>query len=176
MSAWLQVSVWINSMPFPISHAVIKYCLVLSCIVLRECIVDDFHNYSASLRFRAGSLAIVACNSKRVTAAFYQSSVFWIPTEVVYLQRFLVVAWLVPRETAAICSVHSIQPCHVTSCKSHIGRVNSCLAQTVNSRLAPTCHLHFWQNGQDLLRATAVTPGWNGYRYKSQHKKFTMEK
>ena len=23
--------------------------------------------------------------------------------------------------------------------------------------LAVTCHLHFWQNDQDLLRATAVT-------------------
>ena len=25
------------------------------------------------------------------------------------------------------------------------------------SRLAVTCHLHFWQNDRDLLRATAVT-------------------
>ena len=29
--------------------------------------------------------------------------------------------------------------------------------------LAVTCHLHFWQNDRDLLRATAVTRGWNGY-------------
>ena len=27
--------------------------------------------------------------------------------------------------------------------------------------LAVTCHLYFWQNDQDLLRATAVTWGWN---------------
>ena len=27
-----------------------------------------------------------------------------------------------------------------------------------------TCHLHFWQNGRGLLRATAVTWGWNGHR------------
>ena len=33
--------------------------------------------------------------------------------------------------------------------------------------LAATCHLHFWRNDQDLLRATAVTRGWNGYRNKS---------
>ena len=27
------------------------------------------------------------------------------------------------------------------------------------------CHLHFWQSGWDLLHATAVTQGWNGYQY-----------
>ena len=27
--------------------------------------------------------------------------------------------------------------------------------------LAVTCHLHFWQNDRDLLRATAVTRGLN---------------
>ena len=42
--------------------------------------------------------------------------------------------------------------------------------------LAVTCHLHFWQNDQDLLHATAVTWGWNGYRNKSQHRKSTLEK
>ena len=31
----------------------------------------------------------------------------------------------------------------------------------VYARVAVTCHLHFWQNDQDLLRATAVTRGWN---------------
>ena len=30
--------------------------------------------------------------------------------------------------------------------------------------LAVTCHLHFWQNDRDRVRATAVTRGWNGYR------------
>ena len=30
--------------------------------------------------------------------------------------------------------------------------------------LAVTCHLHFWQNDRDFLRATVVTRGWNGYR------------
>ena len=48
--------------------------------------------------------------------------------------------------------------------QSHIRKVHACLAVT--------CHLHFWQNGQDLLvlRATAVTRGWNGYRNKSAQK------
>ena len=38
------------------------------------------------------------------------------------------------------------------------------------------CHLHFWQNAWDLLHATVVTRGWNGYQNKSQHRKLTLEK
>ena len=41
--------------------------------------------------------------------------------------------------------------------------------------LAVTCHLHFWQNDRDFLRATVVTRGWNGHRNKSQHRKSTLE-
>ena len=69
------------------------------------------------------------------------------------------------------CSVYTMQACISWQCQfiwSHISRVHVCL--TVN------CHLHFWQNDRDLLRATAVTRGWNGYRNKSQHRKSTMEK
>ena len=39
--------------------------------------------------------------------------------------------------------------------KIHIRKVDACLAVT--------CHLHFWQNDRDFLRATVVTRGWNGY-------------
>ena len=102
--------------------------------------------------------------------AFY--STFWISTQVVYLQRFLVVTWLVPRETAAVSalSVYTIQPCTMTRhfMQSHIRRVHACWAVTR--------HLHCWQNDRDLLRATAVTRGWNGYRTRSQHKKLTLER
>ena len=42
--------------------------------------------------------------------------------------------------------------------------------------LTVTCHLHFWQNDRDLLGATAVTRGSNGYQNKSQHRKLTLEK
>ena len=35
---------------------------------------------------------------------------------------------------------------------------------------AVTCHPHFWQNDRGLLRATAVTWGWNGYRNESAQK------
>ena len=52
--------------------------------------------------------------------------------------------------------------------KSHIRKVYACLAVT--------CHLHFWQNDRDFLRATVVTRGWNGYRNKSQHRTSTLEK
>ena len=40
----------------------------------------------------------------------------------------------------------------------------------VHAYLAVTCHLHFWQNDRGLLRATAVTRGWNGYRKKERKK------
>ena len=80
-------------------------------------------------------------------------------------------AWLVPHETAAVsaqvlCTPYNHAPCHFM--QSHIRKVYACLAVT--------CHLHFWQNDRDLLRATAVTRGWNGYRNKSQHRKSTLEK
>ena len=46
---------------------------------------------------------------------------------------------------------------------------HTCLAVT-------RCHLHFWQNDREILRATAVTRGRNGYGSKSQHRKLTLEK
>ena len=58
--------------------------------------------------------------------------------------------------------VHHTTMHHVTSCKATIRNVYACLAVT--------CHLRFWQNDWGLLRATAVTWGWNGYQNKSQHR------
>ena len=80
-------------------------------------------------------------------------------------------AWLVPHETAAIsaqvlCTPYNHAPCHFM--QSHIRKVYA--------RLAVTCHVHFWQNDRGLLRATAVTRGWNRYRNKSRHRKLTLEK
>ena len=74
-------------------------------------------------------------------------------------------------ETAAVsaqvlCTPYNHAPCHFT--QSHIHKVYAFLAVT--------CHLHFWQNDRDFLRATAVTRGWNGCRYQSQHRKSTLEK
>ena len=80
-------------------------------------------------------------------------------------------AWLVPLQTAAIsaqvlCTPYNHAQCHFM--QSHMHKVYVCLAVT--------CHLHFWQNGWDLLRATAVTRGWNRYWNKSQHRRLTLEK
>ena len=83
-----------------------------------------------------------------------------------YLQRRVVVTWLVPRETVAVSarSVYTIQPCTMSRhfMQRHINRVLACLTVT--------CHLRLWQNDQDFLRATAVTMGKNGYRNKSAQK------
>ena len=80
----------------------------------------------------------------------------------VYVQRCVVVTWLVPRQTAAVSerSVYTKQSCTMSRhfMQSHIRTVHACLAVT--------CHLHLWQNDRDLLRATAVTQGWNGYQNK----------
>ena len=62
---------------------------------------------------------------------------------------------LVPCETAAILarSVYTIQPCTMSlHANPHIiCRMHACLVVI--------CHLHFWQNDQDLLHATVVTRG-----------------
>ena len=91
---------------------------------------------------------------KRCLSDCILSERFLIYTEVVYLQRCLAVAWLVPRETAAVSVQVLCTPFNhalvysVTSFKTgHIDSVHVCLAVT--------CHLHFWQNARDLLRATA---------------------
>ena len=62
-----------------------------------------------------------------------------------------IVAWLVPCKTAAIlehilCKPYNHAQWNFTH--SYIHRVHVCLAITG--------HLHFWQNNQDLLRATGV--------------------
>ena len=65
-----------------------------------------------------------------------------------------------------LCTTYNHAPCHVK--QSHICKVYACLAVT--------CQLHFWQNDRDLLRAAAVTRGWNGYQNSNQHIKLTLEK
>ena len=120
--------------------------------------------YSAILRSRADSLRSHVILHEWL--AFIAR--FWISTEVVYLQRWH--GWchmkLLPSR-GKFC-VHHTTMHHVTSCKATYVR---CIRE-----LQPaTCNRHFWQNDRDLLRATAVTRGWNGYRNKSQHRKLTLE-
>ena len=89
--------------------------------------------------------------------------------------RNLVITLLMPRETAAVqahvlCTPYNHAPVYsITSCEATcIRRLHMCLDVT--------CHLRFWQNDRDLLRATAVTRGWNVNQNKSQHRKLTLEK
>ena len=120
--------------------------------------------YSAILRSQADSLCSHVILHEWL--AFY--SEFW---NIHRSGVLTALAWLVPHETVAIsaqvlCTPYYHAQCHFM--QSHIGRVHACLIAT--------CHLHFWQNDWDLLRATAVTWGWNGYRNKSQHRKLSLEK
>ena len=62
--------------------------------------------------------------------------------------------WNCSRLGEILCTPYNHAPCHFM--QSHIRKVYACLAVT--------CHLHLWQNDWDILRATAVTRGWNGYR------------
>ena len=81
---------------------------------------------------------------------FYSAS-----TEVVYLQRWH--SWChmnLLLSQRVLCTLYNHAPYHFM--QSHIRKVYVCLAVT--------CHLHFWQNDRDLLPASAVTRGWNGYR------------
>jgi len=128
-------------------------------------VVDHFY----ILRYSPLSSRLTALLSHLILnewLAFY--SAFWISTQVVYLQRCLVVTWLAPRETAVFSArpLYTMQPCTTSRhfMQSHTRRVHACLAVT--------CHLHIWQNAWDLLRATAVTRGWNRYRNKTQHRKW----
>ena len=95
--------------------------------------------------------------------AFYSASFF-------SFSFFFISTW-VPLETAAVsaqvlCTPYNHAPCHFM--QSHMRKVYACLAVT--------CHLHFWQNDQDLCRATVVRLGWNRYQNKSQRRKLTQEK
>ena len=90
--------------------------------------------------------------------AFYSAFFEYPPKRRTYSAGRAGATWNCSRLGAS--SVHFMQ--------SHIRKVYACLAVT--------CHLHLWQNDRDLLRATAVTRGWNGYRNKSQHRKSTLEK
>ena len=69
-------------------------------------------------------------------------------------------------------SEYTIQLCTTTSLWCHFIWSHNCRMHVC---LAVTCQLHFWQNDWDLLCATAVTWGWNGYQNKSPHKKLTLK-
>ena len=126
--------------------------------------------YSAVLRSRADSLRSHVILHEWIAFLFF---IFLkIFTEVVYLQRWHgwcqmnLQRWhgwcqmkLLPSRRV-LCTPYIRAPCHFM--QSDIRKVYACLAVT--------CHLRFWQNDRGLLRAAAVTRGWNGYRNKSAQK------
>ena len=70
-----------------------------------------------------------------------------------YVQRYLVVMQLTPRETAAtsahvLCTPYNVAPVYSVTIRNHIRRMLV--------YLAVTCQLHFRQNDWDPLRVTAV--------------------
>ena len=146
-------------------------CLLVFAVVVQCCFVVDTNwslLYSAILRSWADSL--------RSHVILHEWIAFYSAFLNIHRSGVLTaLAWLVPQESAArerqsrrvLCTPYNRHaPCHFR--QSHIRHVYACLAIT--------CHLHFWQNDRGLLRATAVTRGWNGYRNKSQHRKLTLEK
>ena len=89
-------------------------------------------------------------------------------TEAVYLKRWHGWCHMKPLPSRAFCVHHTTADALCHFLQSHIRKVRA--------YLAVTCHLHFWQNDHDLLRAPAVIRGWNGYQNKSQHINLTLEK
>ena len=72
------------------------------------------------------------------------------------LTPLVVATGLMPREAAAVSALvlcipfnHAPDYCQCHFISSHI--------RAVHVRLVVTCHMHFWQNDRELLRATAVT-------------------
>ena len=77
-------------------------------------VVDHFYKALFSA-LEQTHCALAAYNSQRVTRfkTFFYSAFLTISFDVVYLQRCLLVTWLVPRETATVAerSVYTMQPC-----------------------------------------------------------------
>ena len=74
-----------------------------------------------------------------------------------------------PRLT--VYNVYTIQRYFIIKPHWYARYMYACLAVT-----NVTCRQHFWQNDRNLVRATAVTRGWNGRRNKSPHRKLILWK
>ena len=109
---------------------------------------------------------LALCNSKWVTVILH--SMFWISTEVVttlfscgHWHGWCHMKLLLSQHTFNVHHTSRHLQCHFI--QSYVHRMHVCLVAT--------CHLHIWQNDQDLFYAIAVTQGWNGYRNKSPAQK-----
>ena len=79
-----------------------------------------------------------------------------------------------PREPAPVTAHVVCTPqAAPVDCIALLSRANR---HRVVCRYLPVTDLHFRQNDRDLLRATAVTRGWNGCRNESQHSKLIPER
>ena len=82
----------------------------------------------------------------------------------------LVAVWLVPRGTADVSAQDGSAVCTIQPMHQFTVNVSSFTPQSPHrsgayNLPAVTCHLvNFWENDWDLLRTTAVTREWNGYR------------
>ena len=128
------------------------------------------HIYSAVLCLGAESL----CSSRmrfRMSDCSFTQRVLNPPKWCTHSAVWLLYGWchvklLPPRRT--FCVQYATKHQFTVLFRSHIRRVHVCLALA--------CHLHFWGNDLNLLRATAVTRWWNRYRNKSQHRHLALEK
>ena len=118
--------------------------------------IDDRLNNAI---LRSFEQTVLACGSTGMTSfiARVLLLLFLISTEVVYLQRWHGWCHMKLKPSRRKSCVHHYPynhtPCHFM--QSPVRKVYACLAVI--------CHLHFWKNDRDLLRATAATQGWNGY-------------
>ena len=114
-------------------------------------------------------IALFSALLSRLTALACDST--WVTS---IIARFLNIHWGGVLTALALLVPHELQPSRRKSCVHHtiMLHVTSCKATyvTVYACLAVTCHLHFWQNDRNLLRATAVTRRWNGYWNESAQK------
>ena len=121
--------------------------------------VSQWQLQSAILCLRADPLI---SSRERVTVALH--SACFESTEVIYLQSCLLHGWChvkLPPSRRRFCVHHIVihQPVY---------RVALSKPHTVHVGLTVTCHLHLWQNDQDLFNATAVKRGKRNTKMRAQ--------
>ena len=141
---WLTVAfIWSYSTAaasLPSAVASISYSRFCKIQLYTHNYVDDPFYMKLFSTIQQTHCTFVACDSEWVTVAF--CSVFWISTEVVYVQHCLVLTWLVQCKTAAISArfVYTLQTCTM----SHTG----------------TCthtHTHAHSNAQEFVLAPTLS-------------------
>ena len=128
-------------------------------LLMRSVNLYRYDCYTALFSALEQNHCALACNSKWVTSFFivrFELPPMWYTYSTVWL-----LTWLVTREPSRCVPCTPAIPYHGhrMSChfiQSHIRRVHAAC-------LHVTCHLQFWQNDLDLLRATAVAWGNCGF-------------